>query len=555
MTAIAVCAMMGIISFMFLADWFTLSGQSALFAGGVAVYLFVFHRIKPAIPLRAETAPQPESQPTDHPSEYSKVGASEVRQAQAKHRAQAPVNVQKLTYYQREAITINQLLADVYKLNCGIDFRSPKAIVPAYGYINYVLTQTGPLRFSDLEKIADDLAREINSLHRKFEFGELSVIPVNSQPITLQVTRAKPQRLMWSERNLTRMKPLQIVMGHYYHGAHRHDLVIDLAGKETVWLNASYFGMPTSGKSTILHIKLINLLEATPPEMLDVYAIDLKADAYRCYSRLPHVRRVACDIDGAIDILEDFERWCTADGKPTDGKIRLLLLDECQELFLHLEHGEKCARLISRIMGLGREAGIRVWQATQNPDKESYPSSLKAKTHYMAAAMTTNDHYLHNVLGITGASKLRQKGEFIFVGPFGTERLTTFWMTDEDRAAAIERIARRWGTQNGADTARYKADTPRYQPDTKPDMGRYEVDISPDMGVSPLVEIEKTFPVRESRPLTDHEAKLVRYMASLERYQYNGEVSMSKLVPAVYGSRNPQRTAWAREALEGADNE
>lgn len=543
MIAIVFCSIVGVISFVLAADWLTLRQQSVLFAAVTFGYLFVVHRIKPVMQSIARPHPTPQSQEEE---------GQEMKSPEAIRKpSKSSVN---LSFYQREAVVINHLLANVYKLNCGINFRNSQSIVPAYGFVNYVLTQTGPLRFSSLEKICDDLAREINQLHRKHRFGDVNVIAVDSQPMTLQVTRAKPQRLMWSERKL-KAKPLQIVMGHYYRGAHRQDLIVDLAGKDTVWLNASYFGMPTSGKSTILHIKLVNLLEVTPPEMLEVYAIDLKADAYRCYNRLPQVRRVACDIDGAVDILEEFERWCTADGRPTDGKIRLLLLDECQELFLHIEQGEHCARMISRIMGLGREAGIRVWQATQNPDKDSYPSGLKAKTHYMAAAMTTNDHYLHNVLGITGASKLREKGEFIFVGPFGTERLTTFWMTDEDRAKAIARIEQKWGARYGADIGRYEPDTNPIQPDMKVDMGRYGADISPDTGVSPLVEIEKCFPVRELRALTSHEAELVRHMAKLQRYQHSGEVSMSKLVPAVYGSRNPQRTAWVREALQEINDE
>lgn len=452
-----------------------------------------------------------------------------------------------LSTYQFEAAYINQQLVKVHKLNCSINLSRRKSIFLAHDFVGYVLDPTGPLRFEDLQRIEDSLAREINAHCRRHQHGDVNVIAVNSQPIVLQVNRIKPRRLSWSERRWNG-KPMQALLGHYWHGAHCMDLVLSMAGKDTEYINGAFFGQPGSGKSTALHIALIGLLESTPSEMLEVYAIDLKANAFACYRGLPHVRRNASTIDGAIDVLEMFAKWCTAEGQPADGKYRLLVIDECQLLTTHLEHGDYALSLLSKILEAGREPGIRVLTTTQNPDAFSYPSRLKPKTHYMAAGLIKNDDYLRRQMKIYGASKLQGKGEMIFSGPFGDYRLKVFWLTDEDRARAIAGLARRWG-RYASDMTRYQVDTRSIPVDTQPDTGRYEPDISPDMATA--TRVQNLFPIRGARPLTEVEADAVRQMATLAYYLHNGTVSMSRLVPAVYGSRNPERTEWVRQALNG----
>lgn len=543
---VIVMAALGIVCFGLL-DPLTLRQQSVLFASALYGWLFIRHRLPAPAPKRVQ---QPTAAP---PSTFvPPKPPPPAGQPSTSRRPLDPTQpTGKLTFYQEEAAVINRQLRQIHKLNCGIDLKKAGAIKVTPDFVIYTLRQTGPLRFDDLRRIEDDLAREINDLHRNHRAGEVSVLAVNSQPMVLQVSRQRPQKLLWADRKW-QGRPLQTTLGRYWHGVEEHELVLDLAGNASEYINGAFFGQPGAGKSTALHIALIGLLESTPPEQLEVYCIDLKANAYAVYRNVPHVRQVANTIGDAMDILETFATWCMAEGRPEDDKHRLLLVDECQMLLTHSQYGDHALTLLGRILEAGREAGIRVWTATQNPDAQSYPSKLKPRTHWMAAAAIRNDDYIRRQLKIYGAAKLRGKGELIFVGPYGDYRVKTFWLTKNDQEQAIDGLVRRWGPRYRVDMG---VDMTRYEPDMPVDMGRYEPDISPDMSAFPLVAIEKHFPIGEARPLTDGEAKLVRFMATLERYQYNGKPSMSKLVPAVYGSRDPQRTEWVREALEEGSDE
>lgn len=550
-TTLIVMAALAIVCFGLL-DPLTLRQQSVLFAGALYGYLFIRHRGRVQVAPAPKQARQP--QPAAQPAPTFVPPKPPAPAGQPKAQRPAPAIVTgKLNFYQEEAAVINRQLRQIHKLNCGIDLK-PGTIKITPDFVIYSLRQTGPLRFDDLRRIEDDLAREINDLHRNHRAGEVSVLAVNSQPMVLQVSRQRPQKLLWADRKW-QGRPLQTTLGRYWHGVAEHEMVLDLAGNASEYINGAFFGQPGAGKSTALHIALIGLLESTPPEQLEVYAIDLKANAYAAYQDVPHVRQVAGAIDEAIDILETFATWCTADGRPEDGKHRLLLVDECQMLLTHSEHGDDALGLLGRILEAGREAGIRVWTATQNPDAQSYPSKLKPRTHWMAAAAIRNDDYIRRQLKIYGAAKLRGKGELIFVGPYGDYRLTTFWLTDEDRAAAIDGLVRKWGRRRTGYGGGYDVDMTGYTVDMEVDTSGYDVDIS--TGYDRLPEGTKPiFPIRSARALTPQERAAVRDLAKLERFRFRGGLSKRRLVPFIYGSRDPQREAWVNEALEeGSDDE
>lgn len=76
------------------------------------------------------------------------------------------------------------------------------------------------------------------------------------------------------------------------------------------------------------------------------------------------------------------------DVRPREGKItrelaargfrlKVAVFDECQNLFMHPEHGEQAADDLAYVIRLGRALGIIVILATQRPDKDSLPTAIR----------------------------------------------------------------------------------------------------------------------------------------------------------------------------------
>ena len=558
MISIVLCAAFALFAFGILHSW-TLSQQSALFALLSFGQLYLYHRRQPVTVVQPVTpAQRPAAQAT--PPAYRPPNPSPL-QAQAPDRTSVtssltPRQEAGLSFYQREALVINQRL-EAYGIKAGIDYRNRRAIVMGYGFVHYVLSQRGTMRFEDVRKVEGDLAREINALHRKHQFGPVHVIAVDSQPVVLQVTRAKPQKLLWAERK-PHGRPLQTFLGTYWIGAQHYELLLDFVGDDSKWINGAFFGQPGSGKSTLLRIALINLLETTPPEELEVYGIDLNSTSLDRYTKLPQVRRVDHAVEDALATLEVFAKWCAVDGRPTDGKYRLLLIDEFQMLMADSEYGDYALSLMVRILEAGRKSRIRVLTATQNPDAQSYPSKLKPRTHYMAAGLVVNDDYLRKQMGIYGASKLNGGGEFVFVGPVGNYLFTTYWMTEEDEQRAVQGLVRRWGASGsgpvhatGLDGSQVVHD--RFSSGSGVVQTTGSEPLTRDAGSDAVSQIN--FPIRPARALTEVEAVELRQLAELERFQHQGRLSLNKLVYYVYGAKRPELLEWIKAALDGGDDE
>jgi S-DNA-T family DNA segregation ATPase FtsK/SpoIIIE len=152
----------------------------------------------------------------------------------------------------------------------------------------------------------------------------------------------------------------------------------------------------------------------------------------------------------------------------------VMVVDECQELFSHEEHGKEAAQLAPKVVKLGRALGVALVLATQRPDKESLPTSLSSimgtRACLRVMGQLENDMILgtsayrqgHRATMFTG----RDMGMFYFIGS-GEPGIVKGAFVDAptadgigDRARAL-RIAR--GTLAGhaaGDTA--AAEAPRH---------------------------------------------------------------------------------------------
>lgn len=517
-------AVMGLIVILILCFWvmsdYNLTQRCTLALLLCAFYLFVFWRKDPEFMAAQERPVQRSAQAAAAGrAQGAPAGATPVAPVRAQGAPAAPAGTGNLTWFQIEAATINKLLRDRFKIDARINLRDPAAIVEAYGFTNFTVTELDTIEYQQLRKVSNDLARAINaSPHREFKYGDVKVLAHNSQPIVLQVTHPDPKELPWSDR--PENMPLTAALGVHFVGTRRMTMQIDLGGDRA---NGAIMGAPGGGKSIALRSLLIQLIESTPANLLQVWGIDLKADVFKMFEGLPHLVRHTGDVLEAKDILQDFAFWTTAAGNPQDGVIRLLIIDEFQDLTMNDEHGETMLKLIDEIMRKGREFGVRVLIACQLPDGQSFPTALKSKTHWMASSFMLQDNYLTKQLDIYGASALREKGEMVYHGPDMDCTLAVYWLPKEQIPGEIDRLRNQYGVRGPA-----------------------SVNVAGKGGnQAPVV-----FPLSKSDPLTPRQQKAVSELGhQIDHQQAPGIASLNLLCHTVYGSKNPDKMEWIKEAL------
>lgn len=513
---------------------FTYRTQSIIFAAGIVIFLVIVHpktqEIASAIPssmagdvldnmfgdLMDFVQPEEDQEVVPTPVKQPVTG-QKVKVAPPKVKKQ-PNTSAKLGYYEKEAMTIGEQLQGTYQIPVKI---KPEEIIKSWNYVTYPLTPLkAGVKLANLVKVETDLARDISALHRiKYgDNGRVEVMTIDAHPKTLlQVTRANPQPLTWAERNpMTR--PLTTCFGFYQEGVDPTPATIDIGGEDSDYINGGFFGQPGSGKTNTLINALDQLLEVTSPSMINVYGIDMKKNVFNRYDQVPHFRQFTSDPDQAINILDQFVIWCHNKTAPTDRKYRLLIIDEFQMLITHSEHGEAALQKITKIMQTGREFGIRVWLATQNPNADNYPTGLKPLTHFKVCGYIQNDDYVRRQLDIYGANKITQKRELIFVDAASTiHRTTNFWVTQAEREEMRLRLATKW------------------QPYGDP-MEIEREELKPDPK-------QVQFPITERRPLSPVEKRAVRYLKQ-EGW------SLNAISDHVYGSKDKFKLQWIKEAID-----
>lgn len=462
--------------------------------------------------------------------------------------ARKTIPIQKMNFYEAEALVLTELLQQQHGQNVRV---TTDGMVKAPRFIGYRVNQIGALQFKKLAATELDLAREINDVHRNFSFGSVNINFTETQPIWLQISNPKPFKLLWSSRHDNwRPKPLQAMLGYYYEGVTAKPLIIDIKGKDSSHVNGAFFGQPGAGKSRMMQAALDGMFEFTPPTELRAWGIDLSNNAFAPYIGLPHFEAACSDIHEAMKILQMFANWCEAETAPTDGVHRLLVIDEFQDLLTHNDYGKTALKLMDDILSKGRKFGIRVWMATQNPSAKSYPADLKPKTHFMCCGFILNDDYVSSELKIKGASKITEKEEMIIVTPTGTHRTSLMFYPDDEQAAMLKGLIGRWNNQTVTVAPSPAVVTPSsFVASQEPPVS---IENTPANGLGPNERWNLP-----NRAPTPGEAKIIVDMVrnadpATELFHWRGEVSKNKVMFHVYGSKGIDKSKWIGEILEEA---
>lgn len=516
----------------------TVAQKWMMFALLVFAYLVYEYRLGHPLgvvqtPVQAGSAPvQAGSEPVrggaNRPVQFVPAGSAPVREpvqqpVQGVTRPDPPIEALSLTFYQKEAIVINRQLADVYKLNLAIDFRDQNAIVLTPTKVVYRTTQTGPVTLAKVERMAEDLARDISTLYRQKALGanqaqRVVVQVADPHPIVFQVTRAQPKNLEWEKR--PSLPQFQTCCGFYLDGWTLQPQILDIARKDAQHGFGAWIGQQRSGKTRGMEAALNQLL-ANTPSGLELYGIDLNADLFAQYAGVPQLKRKASTIEEALAILAMFAKWCDVAYAPADGIVRLLVIDELHKLLNHAEYGAQALKYIKTIMQEGGKYLLRLWVATQNPNEENYPAALKPLTQFMLCSRIQNDFYVRQVLQLQGVGDLLPKVEQLYDGPEGTYTLATFWYDDDQVHASLAGLRT---AQPGAAVQQHWAAT---------------------------TQAEVKFPLPPDRPPTVVEWAAVQQRIQAGEFRYRGELSEKQICFFVYGSKNDKKAAFIKQMLYG----
>lgn len=460
----------------------------------------------------------------------------------------------QLTTLQAEAVEINKMLRNGYKLPVKISISDPKAITETPAYIMYRLDSSQPFALSELSSRSSDLAREIMRVSRRNRGELVRAFVIDGQPPYLQVSKPTSATVNWDQRPLVK-RPLSAAIGVYWEGPKECPIVLDMYGKDSDYINGLFCGMQGSGKSTDIHAGLISLFGDNGPDMLEAYLFDAKNNAYSAYSRLPHVKAVSNRFDATVESLKWLNDLCLHE--QWDGVHRLLVIDEFQEFMREQERRDVIYGLVHGIMSRGRSAGIRVWLALQVPKANFVPTDMKGLLDFYAISRIDKGDYVKTYLGIDGANQVEKRKEFIFDGPGFRRVALKFYLPEEEKVRQIDGLMARWGgyrVVTAPVTSGYNrlqnGSAPVTAPVTAPVRGGYVTGYAPVIDGStsgrdthkPLQS--QLFPLDRTRQLTDQEA-----MAAYRLWQELK--SQNKTIEVVFGGKkNGERAAFIKEALE-----
>ena len=258
---------------------------------------------------------------------------------------------------QSEIGIINRTLAG---LGIEAGTRPAWSVVAGSSYVAYGLRLAPAVLPSAVERAIPKLAEALSSSRRR-----PCPVRLRYMPLALEVSHPAPAPLYW-RRGLRAVGSLtagQALVGRRWDGSGGADDLIDLAASPHVLIA----GTTGSGKSTLEIMLLASLAVSTPPAGLHLYLIDLKNEDLIQLAGLPHVRGVARDFAGAVEMVAAIQAEKdrrVALGRVADDVPRVVLaIDELGQLA-----GDPATLdRLGDVLQVGRSKRISVIAATQKP--------------------------------------------------------------------------------------------------------------------------------------------------------------------------------------------
>ena len=196
----------------------------------------------------------------------------------------------------------------------------------------------------------------------------------------------------------------------------------DIVSGQLMGKNYMIGGIMGTGKSSLTRNLLLGaMLDVLT--VIDVYAMAFNADYDAMRPRLrtlvkgdddeqieaalKGLRELRNDVSARGKLLEQYgEIKLTRDLAAKDARLRprIVVFDECHELFEHKKHGKEAAELAVKVMKKARKTGITLMWITVSPAKDSIPKDVTRTTSHRAA-FAVQDYIAND--GILGTGKYK----------------------------------------------------------------------------------------------------------------------------------------------------
>ena len=200
-------------------------------------------------------------------------------------------------------------------------------------------------------------------------------------------------------------------------------------------------GATGAGKSTLLHSVIYSAL-AHAPVKIQFVLIDLKGgdELYR-YSKLPHTIAYAEEPEQAVRALDYVIRVMNErhailrrkNERRWQGSEIYVIIDEITVLMQEAKN--PCLDQLSKIMRLGRSAGVHIICATQNPARTGsggIPASIQQNVTSSLSLRVRSAIESRMIVGVNGAEKLPEHGRGIYWNQHGVSEVSVPKTEDDD---------------------------------------------------------------------------------------------------------------------------
>lgn len=296
----------------------------------------------------------------------------------------------------------------------NVDKKIPKIIKQEetdYGK-DVILYVPEGLSISDFEKKQEAIEQYLGA--------KIELENIGRQKILMKVM-ANKLKTMYPYRPIKTKEPVELPLG------------ISLKGPITLKLDDSYpsclvGGTSGSGKSVCLRVMITNCILTKDPKILKLHLCDLKYGVeFSIFKYSNMVETFAKNIDETLELLymldeemhkryELFSEKKVVNIQEYNRKYKknqipyhLVFIDE----FANLHISKEAIDLVDKLLRMARAVGIHFVIATQRPDKDTVPGSIKANLQASIAFKTKNDVNSMILLDNNKASELRGKGHGI----------------------------------------------------------------------------------------------------------------------------------------------
>lgn len=184
-------------------------------------------------------------------------------------------------------------------------------------------------------------------------------------------------------------------------------------------------GETGSGKSTQLRSVLSTLIQALPPDRLELYLCDLKRSEFHVFRHVEHVQGLFVSVREMVPMLQYLQKEMQRRGDLLDiaevshvddlhDKLPYIVL--CIDEVALLQGEKKVMELVEEISAIGRALGVFLILSLQRPDRKVLDGKLKNNLT-VRMGFRVPDLINSRIIGTPGSEKLKKEGRMLLKLP------------------------------------------------------------------------------------------------------------------------------------------